>query len=308
MLFKKLKSKQASNNIATSSLFLDPFEFDGIGLRFDDILDLYFYEDKLLMLLKEDDEKLSVVSLKEGNLEKLISMPKPRFESFWPILRVTSDGNFIIVNTRCRRVSDTKIERNALIYDNAGRVLNSFTLGDGITDVVPLENSLLVGYFDEGVFGNYGWDTPIGKSGLVTFDLNGNILTEYSAFSKNEYIYDVYCMNKVSDNDVWMYFYGPENYLFKLNELKRIKYVLRYVSGIHGFSIYENTILTTSGYERSNRYYLGNIERGELLKVIELFDSVDKEVIVPKRTYSFNDKLFLVTEKNLYVISVSEAS
>lgn len=307
MLFKKSKNDQLnSKNELIASMFIEPIILEKLGITFEDILDLYFYEDKVILLLNKGNSNLDIVSIINDNIENIVSIEKPHLESFWPIIRVTSNKDFIIVNRRCRRVTDTEIEKNALIYNKEGKLLTSFTLGDGITDIVPFDCSLLVGYFDEGVFGNYGWETPIGQSGLVTFDLNGNILSEYTALNKKEYIYDVYCMNKLHNGDVWLYFYGPNNYLIKIDRSKRTKYELKYVSGIGDFSIDENIILTTSGYERSNKYYLGNLQKNSLLKVIEFYDSFNKEIIIPEKTFSFDDKLFLLTKENLYIILVSD--
>lgn len=42
----------------------------------------------------------------------------------------------------------------------------------------------------QGIFGNYGWDEPIGNCGLIVWDENGNIVW------KSKYlIYDCYAMN-----------------------------------------------------------------------------------------------------------------
>ena len=57
-------------------------------------------------------------------------------------------------------------------------------------------------FFDEGVFGNYGWDKPLGASGLVVWDKDGSILWE----ADND-ICDCYAMNIDNSEKLWYYFY-----------------------------------------------------------------------------------------------------
>jgi hypothetical protein len=86
------------------------------------------------------------------------------------------DG-LLMVGARCAwRVSGP--EQNAVVFDESGKVVRRFTLGDGINDVrTDSKGSIWVSYFDEGVFGNRGWNSPgpepIGASGLVAFDSSG---------------------------------------------------------------------------------------------------------------------------------------
>ena len=49
-------------------------------------------------------------------------------------------------------------------------MLSRFCLGDGIQDcVVKKDGTIITSYFDEGVFGNYGWDEPLGDCGLIAW-------------------------------------------------------------------------------------------------------------------------------------------
>jgi hypothetical protein len=83
-------------------------------------------------------------------------------------------GRVLIVGARCHRRPEGP-ERNAVVYDADGRVELEQTLGDGIEHVLTTgSGAIWVGYFDEGVFGNYGWGTPLGAEpvgapGLIRF-------------------------------------------------------------------------------------------------------------------------------------------
>jgi len=64
-----------------------------------------------------------------------------------------------------------------------------------------------VSYFDEGLFGNYGWRTPIGRSGLCCFTNSGQRIWEYESPSGFDGICDCYALN-VSRDGVWAYYYS----------------------------------------------------------------------------------------------------
>jgi hypothetical protein len=91
-----------------------------------------------------------------------------------PTLQVLPDDRVLVVAARCRWRPDGP-DRNAIIYDTDGRVVAEGTVGDGIEHVlVSRSGHIWVGYFDEGVYGNYGWGDagappPLGAPGLVRF-------------------------------------------------------------------------------------------------------------------------------------------
>ena len=120
----------------------------------------------------------------------------------------------LVVGARCSwRQSESEPEKNAVVFDHCGVELRRFCLGDGINDVrVDRRGFIWVSYFDEGIFGNYGWEgsgrRPLGAPGLVKFDGSGNSLAEYDAEAAGtDAICDAYAINLASDDDVWVYFY-----------------------------------------------------------------------------------------------------
>jgi hypothetical protein len=85
----------------------------------------------------------------------------------------TQDG-YLLICPRCYRRSDSDIEKNGRIYDSSGNLIREIVLGDGIEQVyVTNSQGVWVSYFDEGIFGNYGWNDPLGSSGLVEWALDG---------------------------------------------------------------------------------------------------------------------------------------
>jgi hypothetical protein len=121
------------------------------------------------------------------------------------------DG-LLLASARCRW-REGGAERNAMALDWSGRELDRFTLGDGIEDVrVAPDGTIWTSYFDEGVFGNYGWGNrgpiPIGAPGLVAFTPEGEVALSYDAeCAGTDRICDVYAMTITAPGDVWVYFY-----------------------------------------------------------------------------------------------------
>lgn len=131
-----------------------------------------------------------------------------------------SDGSLLIVQPRCLK-DGHYIERNARRYNINGELIDAFTLGDGISQVqIDESDTIWVSYFDEGIFGNFGWNQPIGSDGLIAYTINGSRL-----WGAREYeICDCYAMNVVSSNEVYFYYYDD----FHLVQLKEMKESIRY--------------------------------------------------------------------------------
>jgi hypothetical protein len=137
-----------------------------------------------------------------------------------------SDGTLLIVQGRC--LKDGKyIERNARRYNPNGQLISAFTLGDGINGVqIDETDTIWVSYFDEGIFGNFGWEQPMGSAGVVAYTMNGQRLWGASEYG----IIDCYALNVVSSKEVYFYYYD-NFYLVQLNEIKES---IRYrVNGRH---------------------------------------------------------------------------
>jgi hypothetical protein len=134
-------------------------------------------------------------------------------EDTFPLIQLLPDGAVLIVSARCRRYPDGTHDLNARIYDSQGQPREEFLLGDGIQHVqADQKGNIWVGYFDEGVYGNYGWGgagdaAPVGASGLVCFDAKGQKSWEYDPVPGVEVISDVYALNVFGD-EAWAYYYS----------------------------------------------------------------------------------------------------
>jgi SnoaL-like polyketide cyclase len=131
----------------------------------------------------------------------------------YPIVAPLPDGRVVVVGARCRWRPGGP-DRNAIIYDTDGRAVTEGTIGDGVAHVRVSESGhIWVGYFDEGVYGNYGWGDPgtpppIGAPGLVRF--TSNLEPDWRYPRRADYpwgaISDCYALNLDGDT-AWACYY-----------------------------------------------------------------------------------------------------
>ncbi len=119
-----------------------------------------------------------------------------------PLVQPLPEGEFLVVGARCAWSEDGP-EKNALVIDNDGEVKRTGTVGDGIQHMlVDAKAQIWIGYFDEGILGNFGWGgpgpEPLGSAGIVRWSVNLEKSWEYQPV--NDYWFaDCYALNVVSD-------------------------------------------------------------------------------------------------------------
>ncbi len=114
-------------------------------------------------------------------------------------------GHWLLVCGRCRRFPDGTTDLNARVVDSSGSLVREFVLGDGIADVQTTRSGdIVVSYFDEGIFGNFGWSEPMGASGAIRFGADGSKLHDLVPTGEPA---DMYAMNVVSDEQTWLSWY-----------------------------------------------------------------------------------------------------
>jgi len=128
-----------------------------------------------------------------------------------PFVQPTSDGTLLLVGSRSRYTSGGP-ESNALLVSPDGETIRSFCVGDGVQSVhVTRSGRVWMGYFDEGIFGNYGWGgnglkRPLGSAGLVCWSLDGDNLYNFQPPDGARHISDCYAMTTVGD-EAWSCYY-----------------------------------------------------------------------------------------------------
>lgn len=149
-------------------------------------------------------------------------------------------------------------EKNALVIDKEGTKLREFCLGDGISQTITTpDEKIITGYFDEGVFGNFGWNEPIGSCGLIAWDKNGN-----QVWRNNKYgIDDVYAMDYFKDN---LYFYFYYDFYFVKTDFTNDKVFKIGEKGFNSFTISddESKIIVDGGYDNHSSFYVYEFGEG----------------------------------------------
>jgi hypothetical protein len=173
----------------------------------------------------------------------------------FPLIQLLPDGAVLIVSARCRRYPDGTHDLNARIYDSQGQPREEFLLGDGIQHVqADRKGNIWVGYFDEGVYGNYGWGgagdaAPVGASGLVCFDAKGQKSWEYGPVPGVDVISDVYALNVFGD-EAWAYYY-TDFPLVRIASDRTVSVWTTETSGARSFAIGNGVVLLFGGYSPS---------------------------------------------------------
>ena len=159
--------------------------------------------------------------------------------------------HFLLLGARCA-YRENGPDQNAWIVSRDGAVLSRFCLGDGIQDcVVKKDGTIITSYFDEGVFGNYGWDEPLGACGLIAWTSEGTPLWKNENYS----IYDCYAISLDEEENLWFYYYD-EFRLVRTNFKEDFVFELP-IEGSGAFSVAPsgNTFLFQGGYQQRDKFY-----------------------------------------------------
>src|ERR1700761_2145702 len=85
----------------------------------------------------------------------------PPLDLTFPMVDVFPDGRVLVAGPCCSWRSESDFDRNGAVIAPKTGTVSRILLGDGIENVfVDTLGRIWVGYFDEGVFGNFGWSDP----------------------------------------------------------------------------------------------------------------------------------------------------
>lgn len=218
-------------------------------------------------------ENWTIRILKENSIEtiELRSVPLIPTE-----VDLFSDGTLLIVQGRCLK-DGASIERNARRYNPNGQLIEAFTLGDGISAVqIDESDTIWVSYFDEGIFGSFGWDKPLGSDGLIAYTMNGKKIWGASEYG----IIDCYGMNIVSSKEVYFYYYD-DFYIVELSNMNETnRYRVQANESIHQFILDESGLIAQVDRDDLIRFGKRNhtlAPKGKL----QLTDEKGKRIIGP---------------------------
>jgi hypothetical protein len=172
----------------------------------------------------------------------------------FPLVQPLPGDEVLLAGVRCKRFADGSHELNGRVYGADGRLRREILLGDGIADLqATTGGEVWVSYFDEGVFGNFGWGVaddaqePIGAAGLVCFDTEGSRLWEYEPPPGLGPIDDCYALN-VAVDAVWAYYYGDFP-LVRIEPGGTIRGWQTDIVGAHSLAVAGDRVVLFGGYE-----------------------------------------------------------
>lgn len=218
-------------------------------------------------------------------------------------------NHLLLVGARCSYYGPNKYDLNAKICNDEGHTVREFLLGDGIESVqVTEKGTIWTSYFDEGVFGNNGWNNPIGAQGLLAWDEYGNKLYE----DQTADIADCYALNVVHEKEIWFYYYTD----FLLGCISggleqgqtRITFMNPEISGSSGFCTDGYHFLFDGGYRHRGEFILmKNDKPGSLTKGHKLTFTNEQAKPFMTSAHDFRKNRLLFREGHLlYQAAVEE--
>lgn len=200
-------------------------------------------------------------------------------------------------------------EKNGRVYTLEGKFVREILLGDGIESVqTTLGGVIWTSYFDEGVFGNFGWENPVGASGLVAWDRHGKMLYDFQPRDGLDPICDCYALNVESEDCAWLYYY-TEFPLVRLRD-REVSAVWNVpISGSHAFAVSGDKVLFRGGYKDADTYSLFSLGAGNNPKLnakVSLRDDSGRD-IAAERAVGRGDAIHLLSGGFLYRLDVTTA-
>lgn len=186
----------------------------------------------------------------------------------FPFIDVFPDGRVLVAGSRSQWRSAHDFDQNGVIVDPANGSKTRFLVGDGVESIaVDSRGRVWASYFDEGIFGNFGWGhpgpEPVGSSGLNCFDDTGKVVWKYPQSSGSGFISDCYAMN-VADDTVAIYAY-TEFALSRISPDFAIETWKTSLSGCHSFAMSDTGVLFTGQYrDDPSTGYLGSLADGQV--------------------------------------------
>lgn len=219
------------------------------------------------------------------------------------------DDKFLLLGARCA-YREGSPDQNAWIVSQDGAVLSRFCLGDGIQNcVVRTDSTIVTGYFDEGVFGNYGWADPrgrhgyvppVGECGLIAWTPAGVPLWKNEKYP----IYDCYAISLDEDENLWFYYY--DEFRLVRTDFKEDLVLDLPMEGSGAFSVTSSgeQFLFQGGYEKHDKLYFLTRQGGRLGQKQEAVPICDGSKIAVERCSLLDRRMLFLGKNNVLYGSI----
>jgi hypothetical protein len=196
----------------------------------------------------------------------------PRLNLAFPELDVFPDGRVLIAAARSAWRAEDDFDYNGMIVDPEMDIFRDvLLLGDGVLDVaVDSSGRVWAAYFDEGIFGNFGWGhpgpDPVGASGLNCFTDYGSLIWSFPVDDEGP-MTECYAMN-VSEDRVAIYTYYSEFKLCRISPDFETEFFETELQGCRHFAISDSHVLFTGQWnDEIDSGYVGRLENGRVCGV-----------------------------------------
>jgi hypothetical protein len=214
----------------------------------------------------------------------------------------------LLVVARARHFADGAFDRNAKAFTLDGLLKREFLLGDGIKEIqATRDGRIWACYYDEGVFGNFGWKPPIGARGFVLWNREGERLYEFEPPDGYYSPADGYALNVVSDTETWCCYYTD----FPLVRMRgeKIDGVWRSpVHGSQGFAIWQDYVLFRGGYHDRETFLLFQVDdNGKIQHRLSFRMADDRgDILEIDRITARGSQIFVLVDRRVYRLAVPD--
>jgi hypothetical protein len=258
--------------------------------------------------IPDSPQSYRVVAIHEGTVTLDIGIANEQFNIH--DIQPLPDNELLLVCCRSYYRGVNDFDKNGRVYSCSGQLVRTFLLGDGIQRVqTTLSGTIWTSFFDEGVFGNYGWSSPVGASGLVAWDNQGRKLYDFQPTNGLDSICDCYAMNVESESSTWLYYY-TEFPLVHLRDQRVDSHWSTPLGGSSAFAVADGLALFSDGYNRRSDYHLFELGRKRTMTAVTKVDITDEnddrlnaELVVGRR-----DALYILRGNQVYRCSVQMAA
>jgi hypothetical protein len=248
-----------------------------------------------------------IVAIADGRVIRELTISGERFN--YHHIQPLPDGDVLLACARSQFRSAGDYDRNGRVFDRHGRLLREVLLGDGIQAIQTTdEGTIWTSFFDEGVFGNYGWSAPVGASGLVAWGSFGNKVFEFAPSDGLDAICDCYALNVVSRVDTWCYYYTGFPLVWIHQQKIRAWWHIP-LGGSDAFAIYDDVALFRGGYVDRDTYWLVRLCDNQRIEVITNFalENEQGNALVAGRAVGRGKSLYLLSSNRVYRVGVLDA-
>jgi len=251
-------------------------------------------------------QRYRVVVLRGGEVELDVPITDEPFN----IHEVQPLGDdLLLACCRSYRRSKDDVDLNGRIYDRLGRFQSAICLGDGIETIqASSSGDIWTSYFDEGVFGNFGWSEPLGASGLVAWRRDGTPAYRFEPTGEATEVADCYALNVVSDDEVWLYYYTD----FQLVQLRHRAIEAVHVPNVQGSSAFavsrnRSHALFVGGYSDHQSFELVALAGGKRAPKRMTPLDLEGRPVEHLRAVGRGPSLYLLTADHLFRYDVGDA-